>query len=70
MKRIIHKTASMKQIESTYGKEIEEILRELYVDKDMTMEEIAEYLHISYPTITHWIQHAGIYHKRIRLEDR
>lgn len=60
----------MKQVESTHGKRVEELLRELYVDKNMTMEEIATYLNISYPTITHWIQKSGIYHKRIKLEDR
>lgn len=56
----MEKTNSMKRIERQYGKKIEEILRELYVEQEMTIEKIAEELIVSPATAYDWLKKANI----------
>ena len=69
MKRIERKNNLMKAIEQTHGGDIEEIMRVLYVEHEMTIYELAQHLNISYLTAQRWLKRAGIYSKRIALGD-
>lgn len=42
------------------GRDVAELLRELYVDKRHTQEEIARALGITRPTVTSWLREFGI----------
>lgn len=59
----------MKQIELTYGEEIEEVLRILFVDQNKTQKEIATELHISYLTVIRWLRASGVRSRRLTLGD-
>lgn len=69
MKKISHKNSLMKTIENQNKEEIEELLRRLFVDDNLTQEQIAEKLQISYVTVLRWLRMAGIRHRRINLGD-
>jgi DNA-binding transcriptional regulator YiaG len=69
MKPIMKKNALIKQIETTHGEEIEELLRRLFVDEHLSQHDIARTLHISYLTVIRWLKKAGIRHRRIDLGD-
>lgn len=69
MKKIPKKNALMKRIETTYGEEIEEILRHLYVDEEYTLTHIGRTLNISYVTVVRWLRLAGLRHRKITLGD-
>ena len=69
MKRIEKKNALMKRIETTYGEEIEEILRYMYVDKEYSLAHIGRTLHISYVTVVRWLRLTGLHHRHIDLGD-
>lgn len=57
----------MKQVETKLGGDIEEILRELYVDKDLSVMCISELLGTSYVTTHKWLQLAGVRSRRLRV---
>lgn len=42
-----------------------ELLRTLYVEKDMTMKDIAETLHVSTSTVHLWLKKEGIATRRM-----
>ena len=50
----------MKRIEKLLQKDLEEILRQAYVEQKLSVEEIANYLDISPLTIHKWLKMANI----------
>lgn len=67
MKEILSKTKRMKEVEEEHNESIEEILRNLYVDHNLPVLDIAYKLKISYPTCTHWLKLAGVYSRKINF---
>lgn len=67
MKTILNKTNTMKQIETRLGGGIEEVLRALYVDEDLSVMAIAEKLGISYVTTHKWLDLAGVRSRRLKV---
>ncbi len=51
----MRKTKKMKAVELEFGRPVEEILREMYVDKYMTVREISEALGVSNGAVYHWL---------------
>ncbi len=55
-----NKTKLMKEIEEKTGKDIKDLLNELYRDKDMTFKEMENYfktnlnIDVNYNTINYW----------------
>lgn len=68
MKQISTKTNAMKQVETKIGGDIEEILRVLYVDKDLSVSKINEILGTSYVTTLKWLELAGIHSRRLKVD--
>jgi len=68
MKKIELKTDTMKLAETKIGGDIEEILRYLYVDKNMPVKDMCKVLGTSYVTTLKWLELAGIYSRKIRVE--
>ena len=54
-----------KFLEKHYRKPIREILRELYIDKGMTMKEVSEELCVSIGTISRWLKRYNIPARKI-----
>lgn len=50
-----------KLVERAYNKPIDEILRELYVEKNMTQKELAKELTVAQKTIQNWLCEYDIY---------
>ena len=65
MKCFKSKSDTAKAIESIRGNSIEEILRELYVDQNMTTHEVAGALKVNYTTAFRWLKAAGIYSHKL-----
>lgn len=57
----------MLEIEEERGVNIEEVLRELFVDQNKSTKKIADELSISYVTAFKWLQQAGIYSRRLKI---
>jgi len=69
MRKIAQKTDTMKQIETKLGGDIEEILREMYVDKHMSVQDMSTELEISYVTVLKWLKLAGVRSRRLKKVD-
>lgn len=54
------KTHSHKKIEERFHRPIEDILRELYIDKELTCEKIGKILGYHFSTIAKWLQRFGV----------
>jgi transposase-like protein len=67
MKIIPVKTTSMKQIETNTGEDIEETLRRLFVDENLSQMDIANQLHVSYVTVVKWLRQAGIRSRKLNV---
>lgn len=72
MKKIKKKTTLMKYIEMKEGAPIEELLYEFYIEKEMTIKQIATSLEISINTVNTWLRMAEIdvrlpHHKLLEL---
>lgn len=69
MKQIPHKTSCKRilQIEKEIGVNIEEFLRQKYIDENLTIREIANLLNIAYATAYKWLVWSGIYSKKLIL---
>lgn len=67
MKNIPHKTPSMKIIETKQGEDIEEILRRLFVDENLTHTQIAQQLNLSYVTVIKWLRLAGVRSRKLNV---
>lgn len=57
----------MKLIELNRREMIEETLRRLFVDENMTQKQIALELGISYVSVIKWLDLAGIYSRRLTV---
>lgn len=57
------KTYAQVLVEERTGRDIEELLRELYVDKRHSQEEIAEHLKVSRSLVSQWLRDFGISRK-------
>lgn len=57
------KTYAQALVEERTGRDIEELLRELYVDRRYSQEEIAKALGLSRPLISDWLRDFGISRK-------
>ena len=60
MRELEDKTILMKYIELEYGKNLEEILREKYIDQEKPIRMIAEELGVHYHTVNSWLDKVGI----------
>ena len=60
MRELEDKTILMKYIELEYGKDLEEILREKYIDQEKPIRMIAEELGVHYHTVNSWLDKVGI----------
>lgn len=67
MKKINKKSDTMKSIEDKWNMEIEEILRQLFVDEDKTNQQMLDELSISYVTLFKWLKRAGIYSRKLNI---
>ena len=67
MKEIENKSKLMLEVEQKYNKEIEEILRRMFVDENKSKHTIADELSISYVTAFKWLARAGIYSRRLEI---
>lgn len=70
MKQIQNKTNTMKRIEQIYGGGdiLEELLRKLYVEQELTIEEIANKLCLSTGTVYKWLKLADITTRKMKWE--
>lgn len=64
------KTKIMKEIEKEFDIPIHELLRILRVDKDMSYQQIADTLGISYRTAIKYLYNMGIYSRKLVFYDR
>lgn len=53
-------------IEKRYNKSAREIIREMYIDKEMNIKTIAEELGVSVPTVYRWISKFNLTRKRVK----
>ena len=61
MKKIENKTTLMKYIElKEGGVPIEELLYSMYIEKKMSIREIADKLEVHYHTVNSWLDEIGI----------
>lgn len=60
IKEIKNKTLTMKWIELKHDKKIEDLLYEMYIEKEMSIREISSKLDIHYHTVNKWIKLIGI----------
>lgn len=67
MKIIENKTKKMLQVEKKFNKNIEEVLRSRFVDKNMPIMAIGEELGISYRIVLNWLKLAGVYSRNLEL---
>ena len=69
MRTIEYKTERMLEVETKLGGSIEEALRVMYVDKDMHINDICNALGTSYNTTLRWLELAGIWSRRIKVDN-
>ena len=56
MKQIENKTLLMKWVEVEKGVKLEELLHDLYIEKELSIREIAEKLGVHYHTVNSWLK--------------
>lgn len=56
MKEIKKKTLLMKWVEIEKGVKLEELLHDLYIEKELSIREIAEKLGVHYHTVNSWLK--------------
>jgi transposase len=61
------KTNYMKLVEKAFGKPVEELLRELYLDKGMTLAEIANEIFVSEITVLLWMRKFDVPTRKMTL---
>lgn len=64
----LKRTKFIERLEKQYGKEIEELLREMYVDEGKTIRQIADELIISDKTVWTWLKEIGIQTRKMKWE--
>ena len=68
MKKIEKKTKKMLEIERLFGEEVEEVIRKLYVDDNVSLLDMCDILSISNLALLSWLKQAGIYSRKLDLE--
>lgn len=56
----------MQLLEAEHGRPIDELLRSLYVDDELGVEDIADRLHLTKGTVSRWMARFGIPARRPR----
>ena len=56
MKQIENKTLLMKWVEVQKSVKLEELLHDLYIEKELSIREIAEKLGVHYHTVNSWLK--------------
>lgn len=56
----LRKSHAQMLVEERTGRQLEELLRDLYVGRRHTQEEIADALKVSRPTVKNWLADFGI----------
>lgn len=57
----------MKQVENKHNINLEELLRQKYVDENKPVRLIAEELDVGYCNIVKWLNKAGIYSRKLKI---
>jgi hypothetical protein len=58
--QVVYRTRQMQAIEAERGRSLEDILRELYVDRGLTLEEVGSDLGITAGAASRWCERFGI----------
>lgn len=66
MQKNFRKTLAMKVIENSTQKNIEDYMYELYVEKNLSVEDICDIMNISKKTFRDWLDRFGIYSRSLR----
>ncbi len=67
MKPIKNKSKHILLIEEEHHLQIEELLRRLYVDEGLSIQELATRINVTYLTAHRWLKKAGIYSHKLSL---
>lgn len=67
MKIIQDKNKHMKHVENKFNANLEELLRRMYVDSDMSINSISKELSINYRTTWKWLKMSGIYSHKLNF---
>lgn len=62
--QVLIRTPEMQVLEAQHGKPIEDILRTLYIDQGLTLEQVGVVLGQTKGTISRWLDRAGITARR------
>lgn len=54
------KSRAEQVVQARHGREVPELIRELYVDQGLSQEEVAEQLGVHRSTLVHWMRDFGI----------
>lgn len=58
--QVVLRTREMQLVEARFGRPIEEILRELRIGEDLTVEEVGKRLGITKGAASRWLERFGI----------
>lgn len=67
MRIIKDKSELMLQVEKKIGGNVEEALRKMYVDDNMSVRDISAELGVSYVTTHRWLKKAGVRSRRVKV---
>jgi len=62
--QVVFRTREMQRIEARLGKPMDAILRELYVDQGLTLEQLGTHLGITKGAASRWLERFGIEARR------
>jgi len=68
MKQMQSKSKIVIDVEERFGADINVILHDLYVIKDLDKRDISAILNVSRPTISKWLDMCGIYSKKLHIK--
>jgi response regulator of citrate/malate metabolism len=69
MKQIEKKTDAMRLIESLAHQDIEEVIRQMWVEEELSLDEVCKQLNVSRYTIVKWKIQAGVYSRKLGIKD-
>ena len=58
--QVVYRTREMQRIEAREGRPMDAILRDLYLDRQLTVEQVADGLGLTKGTISRWLERFGI----------
>lgn len=64
--QVVLRTREMQLIEAEHGQPIDALLRDLYVEQGLGVQDIAERLHLTKGTVSRWMDRLGIPARRPR----